>query len=285
MRKFENGSLVTVIITSYNSAKFIHGAINSVLGQKYQNWELLVIDDGSTDDTVSITKSLLNKNSRAKVIAQNHNSGLPSVVRNLGINEARGKYIAFLDADDAWRNRKLTRQLQIIESQGPAVGVHSQMLSVKESGTWMVRSLQPPNQKHTSYETLLTANMISLSSAMVCTEAIRHVGGFSELSGLRGFEDYELWLRLSQIGSIIYCPEIHGRYLVRQGSLSDGQSKQMVHKFLSEELNYPIEVPLDSLFRHSQIARVLSRVIRTAPPNFYDEICYQIGLPPRSIKL
>lgn len=103
-----DGPLVSIVMPAHNAADFIDDAIHSVLGQSYGNWELIVVDDHSTDKTVEVVKQF--KDKRVQVIALKRNGGAAKA-RNRGIREARGEYLAFLDADDLWQPDKLERQL------------------------------------------------------------------------------------------------------------------------------------------------------------------------------
>ena len=117
-----NEPLVSVVMPAFNSAHWIADAIRSIQSQTYTNWELLVVNDGSTDNTVEKIESL-SGDERIRIFSQN-NSG-PAVARNLGIEEAKGEFLAFLDADDMWFKDKLTLQLKHLLSH-PGLGlVHS----------------------------------------------------------------------------------------------------------------------------------------------------------------
>ena len=97
-------------MASYNAEKYIEEAIDSVLSQTYSNWELFVIDDSSNDNPVKIIKKYSDKDSRIKLIASEINQG-PGPTRNLGLNQAKGRFIAFLDSDDIWISKKLETQI------------------------------------------------------------------------------------------------------------------------------------------------------------------------------
>lgn len=108
--------LVSIIMPSYNSAKYISEAIESVIAQTYTNWELLITDDCSTDNSRDIIKQYAETDSRVKLFCLNENSGA-GVARNNSIKEAKGKYIAFLDSDDRWMPEKLKRQISLMEEK------------------------------------------------------------------------------------------------------------------------------------------------------------------------
>ena len=105
------GPLITVIITSFNSEKYIKRSVNSVINQSYKNIELIVVDDCSKDKTIEILNQLKKKHF-FKIIKLNQNSGSPGKPRNIGIKNSRGKIISFLDADDYWNENKLSVQFQ-----------------------------------------------------------------------------------------------------------------------------------------------------------------------------
>lgn len=109
--------LVSIITPTYNSARFIAETIESVLAQTYQNWEMIIADDCSTDDTVDIVSRYAAKDGRIRLCRLDTNSGA-GVARNRSIAEARGRYIAFLDSDDLWLPRKLERQLAFMRENG-----------------------------------------------------------------------------------------------------------------------------------------------------------------------
>ena len=105
--------LVSVITPAFNSGRFVSETINSVLSQTYQNWELIIVDDGSTDETVKIVKSFQEKDNRIKLFENESNKG-SAFSRNLALRNAKGKWIAFLDSDDVWHPEKLEKQIKFM---------------------------------------------------------------------------------------------------------------------------------------------------------------------------
>ena len=103
-------ALVSIITPSYNSAKFIAETIQSVQNQTYPNWEMIIVDDGSSDETESVVLNIIQKDNRIQFHKLSQNSG-PGVARNFAIQQAKGNYIAFLDSDDLWKPEKLNKQL------------------------------------------------------------------------------------------------------------------------------------------------------------------------------
>ena len=123
--------MVSVIIPSYNAENYLLETINSVISQTYTDWEIIVIDDGSTDNTSRLIKPLCEKNSRISYFYQN-NSGV-SIARNNGISHAKGKYIALLDADDVWEKDNLMLKINILETHKDVYWVYSNMFDADEN--------------------------------------------------------------------------------------------------------------------------------------------------------
>ena len=113
MNKKKN-PLISIIIPTFNSANYLKHTINSVINQSYKNWELLIIDDCSTDRTFELLELFKKKNKKIRIFKQSKNKG-PAFCRNFGINNSYGKYLAFLDSDDLWKKKKLSNQLKQIQ--------------------------------------------------------------------------------------------------------------------------------------------------------------------------
>jgi len=107
--------LVSIITPTYNSEKYISEAIQSVQKQTYRNWEMIIVDDCSSDNTIAIVEQFMEDDHRIHLLKLNKNSG-PGVARNTAITEAKGKYIAFLDSDDLWKPEKLSKQIEFMKA-------------------------------------------------------------------------------------------------------------------------------------------------------------------------
>jgi len=182
---------VSVIIPTYNRELLITRAIRSVLNQTYRDFELIVVDDGSIDNTVGIVNGF--NDPRIKYIRHDKNRGV-AAARNTGIKAARGSYIAFQDSDDEWLPTKLEKQLQAFTAAPPKVGV-------VYSGVWRVENNKKTYFIHYAkrgnlYYSLFKLGFIYLQSAMVKKECFFKVGIFDE--EIPGAEDWELWLRISK---------------------------------------------------------------------------------------
>jgi glycosyltransferase involved in cell wall biosynthesis len=188
-----NSPAVSVIIPAYNYARFLPRAIKSVITQTLRDFEVIVVDDGSTDDTAAVARGYLS-DPRVRYIYQ-ENRGL-SAARNTGISLAKGKYIAFLDADDLWLPEKLEKQLRIFEREAGSVAlVYCFIEYIDEQGTVLESAKELPVENPTLGD-LLYANWVlgSGSSVLIKKEAFDRVGLFDE--ELRSLEDMNMWLRI-----------------------------------------------------------------------------------------
>jgi len=191
---------VSVIIPCYNGAQFIREAIESVLSQTYQHLELIVVDDGSTDNSLGVIKQYLS-DSRVKVLTHEQNEGIPAA-RNTGIRSSKGQYIAFLDQDDLWKPKKIEAQVKLFNSlNDPELGIiFTNLMYIdckgKAIGTW-----KENNSLNLIYERdkieiiveLFRGNIIPTVTAMIRKECFDKVGLLNE--NLHGADDYEFWLR------------------------------------------------------------------------------------------
>jgi glycosyltransferase involved in cell wall biosynthesis len=211
--------LVTVVMPSFNHAKYIATAVESVLSQTYFNLELIVIDNYSSDDTELVLSRY--KDPRLSLIKVN-NGGSIAVSRNLGIQNAKGEWVAFLDSDDWWDNNKLLECSDYFE-EGNDLIYHdlqaiSNNLSTNDSRALRSRTLRRPVFK----DLLLKGNTISTSSAVVRTSIIRDVNGMDESLEMVGIEDFNTWLRISRVSDgFKHIPKSLGFYRVHEENLSN----------------------------------------------------------------
>jgi glycosyltransferase involved in cell wall biosynthesis len=184
--------LVSVVIPTFNSAAYLVQAIESVLAQTYQGFEIIVVDDASTDNTESAIQHFGNR-----VCCIRQENGGPSVARNRAILRARGELIAFLDADDLWRPTKLARQVEYMDHHPEAVLVYTDFTRGPQPGTNNQSRLQAFKQRNPAdaFHGLLEENFIATPTVMVRKIALAKSGLFDP--ALRGSEDLDLWLRLA----------------------------------------------------------------------------------------
>ncbi len=194
-----NNHLVSVIMPAYNAAAFIGESIHSVIEQTYQHWELIIIDDGSTDATAETIKGIAEKDDRIKYIYQEN--GRQGKARNNGIRNSRGEYIAFLDADDLWVPHKLAIQVELINKELVDL-VFSDAQSFQENKNHSVSmGVQPGRfQGHRDFDYFLETNRIPILTVLTKRTLIEEVNGFSERRELQNAEDLHLWLKLLLAG-------------------------------------------------------------------------------------
>jgi glycosyltransferase involved in cell wall biosynthesis len=205
---------ISVVIPTYNRVTFLKDAIDSVLAQTFLDFELIVVDDGSTDDTPKLLSSYNNK---VRVITQT-NQG-PSAARNRGIETAKGEWIAFLDSDDVWKPDKLKKQVQFI-TDNPDTKI------CQTEEVWIRNGKRVnPKKKHEMhsgwiYEKCLPLCIVSPSSVMIHQDVFEKAGLFDET--MLACEDYDLWLRVTPHYPVFLVRE---QLIVKQGGHDDQQSR------------------------------------------------------------
>ncbi|MCD8503278.1 MAG: glycosyltransferase [Bacillaceae bacterium] len=214
----ENQSLVSIITPAFNSARFIAEAIESVIAQTYSNWEMIIVDDCSTDQTVETVKKYVEKDSRIKLVQLANNSG-PAVARNTAMKQAKGQYLAFLDSDDQWLPEKLGKQLTFMQDNDIAFSF-TKYMSIDEVGEEVGSVEEIPEQ--TSYHQLLKGNMIGCLTVMLDVTKV----GSIEMVNIRTRQDYVLWLQLAKRGFVPYgLQEVLAKYRVVENSVSSNKVK------------------------------------------------------------
>lgn len=188
-----SGSLVTVIMPAYNAGRFVADAVESVIAQTFLDWEMLIVDDGSTDRTAEIIAEYERRDRRIRVVTLEPNRGLANA-RNEGLDRARGDFIAFIDSDDVWLPEKITRQVAAMEQHRADISYtgYERRREGRQRGTLMV----VPEQ--VSYRSMLGRNKIAASTAMVR----RSTCGWARFPQVRGTEDHRYWLALLRDGSL-----------------------------------------------------------------------------------
>lgn len=211
-----NSALVSIIMPAYNASKYIGSAVNSAVAQTYRNWELIIVDDASADNTVPIVQQLVSQDPRITLLRQPHNQGVAKA-RNLALSAARGKYIAFLDSDDLWMEDKLEKQIGFMEEEKVLICC-SNYLRIDETGK-VTGSVQPPAKF--TYKTLLKSNFIGNLTGIYNAEVL----GKQYFSAFK-HEDYVAWLALiKKAGSARSLAQTLGSYRVYSNSTSANKIK------------------------------------------------------------
>lgn len=210
---------VSVLLPTYNGGQFIVRAIKSVLAQTFQDFELLVIDDGSTDDTATQVEGVAARDSRVRFIRNERNLGLQKTL-NAGLQQARGEYIARIDDDDTWADQgKLAAQVAFLDANQKTVLVGTGVVVVSESGEELLRFLNPETDEQIRHQ-LLSRNCFSHSSVVFRTAAVRSLGGYGENVDVLHIEDYDLWLRLGGVGQLTNLPRYDINFTSRKAAVS-----------------------------------------------------------------
>ena len=181
--------MVSIVMPTYNAVKYIQGAVESVLRQTYTDWELLIVDDGSTDGTEQMIQNLIKMDERVKLVKNRENIGVAET-RNRGVELAKGEWIAFLDSDDIWHPNKLQEQLELYQRNGmPFIFTGSGFMD--ENGKLLNYELSVP--QIIGYRELLKQNVISCSSVLIKKElAKKYPMEHSE----KMHEDFAVWLSI-----------------------------------------------------------------------------------------
>ena len=208
--------MVSIITPSYNSAMFIKESIDSVIAQTYKHWEMIIVDDCSFDSSNEIIEEYIKKDNRIKLIVLDKNSG-PAVSRNSAIRESKGRYIAFLDADDYWHKEKLEKQLAFMKDNDITLSFTGYE-RVEESSSKFIDTQFVPTK--VDYKTLLKQNIMGCLTVMYDTEKLGKV----YMPDILRRQDYALWLKiLKQIPYAYGLNESLAYYRVRTASISSNK--------------------------------------------------------------
>ena len=209
--------LVSIITPSYSSEKFISATIESVLNQTYKNWEMIIVDDCSPDNSNEIIESYMKKDSRIKLIKLEKNSG-PAVARNRAIEEAKGRYIAFLDADDLWISDKLEKQIDFMQ-KNDLIFTYSAYKLIDENDNYLGEFIPP---EIVSYYSILKTNPIGCLTAIYDTQKLGKIC----MPNVLKRQDYGLWLKiLKKIKQTKGILEPLAIYRLRKNSVSSNKFK------------------------------------------------------------
>ena len=243
---------ISVVIPTYNHAQFLEQALNSVRAQTYADWEAIVVNNYSEDNTVEVVKSFAD--SRIQVVNL-HNHGVIATSRNEGIRRAAGRYIAFLDSDDVWYPDKLVRCVAALET-GCDLVCHGEMWS--QDGVPPRRIVYGPAWRAQYSRMLYRGNCISTSATVIRKALLDRLGGFSEDPAMVTAEDYDLWLRIARnTNRLCFIPEVLGEYRIHGANASKVIQRNMEAELAVIERHFALEPSAD-------LWRQLKRRIRRA---------------------
>lgn len=216
-----NNPLVSIIIPTYNSAKFLPETIESVLSQSYRNWEMLIVDDGSTDNTLSIARNFSFQDKRMRIFPLGFNYGGPAVPRNYGMKRAQGDYIAFLDSDDLWLPEKLQKQICFLESNRDIFWLYSKFIIKSDDNQGIVASTKSKSG-YIFNDLLLHFNIIPILTVVMRNRKENNTYFFDEDKRLVAVEDYGMWLLLAKDEKISFIDEPLAIYRAHSRGISAG---------------------------------------------------------------
>jgi glycosyltransferase involved in cell wall biosynthesis len=252
--------LVSIILPTFNRLQYLKPAVDSVISQTLEDWELIVADDGSGAETRSYL-SALQCMPRVKVVWLEH-QGNPGVARNRALREARAPYVAFLDSDDLWMPPKLELQLAAMHARKDRSWSYTEFIRIDPSGASIDFQRNPDRVLHEGrivQPLLRLASGIAMPTVMVERELLNRAGGFDERLALH--EDYELWLRLALLSDVsvirqpLACVRRHDEHF----SCSGVRSYEARCRVL-EKLRDVLSDPRDSAVLESESARSMARL-------------------------
>ena len=225
MIKTKYNPIVSVIIPTYNRAHLVGRAIKSVLNQTYQDFELIIVDDGSTDNTDKIIKEFQEHDKRIKYIRHEKNKG-GSAARNSGIKISRGEYIAFLDSDDEWLPRKMEKQEIKFQNALDNVGViYSGFSCISESSGKIIAKITPTLRGNV-YTNLLEGCILGSPTPLIKKICFRKAGFFDET--LPSCQDWDMWIRLSKYYTFDFVPDILAKHHIHGSQISVNLNAKIV---------------------------------------------------------
>ena len=210
--------LVSIIMPSYNTGKFIQETINSVKNQTYNNWELIIVDDGSTDNTDEVVRAI--KDDRIKYIKNKVNKGA-AISRNIALREAKGKWIAFLDSDDLWKEDKLEKQIKFMEDNNYYFS-YTNYIEIDENSKFNGKKITGP--KKITRIGMFNYCWPGCLTVMYDSKRI----GLIQIEDIKKNNDYAMWLKVCKKVDCYLLNEDLAMYRKRTGSISNHSYKTLI---------------------------------------------------------
>jgi GT2 family glycosyltransferase len=242
----------SVLMLTYNRPQFIGNAIESILDQQFQEWELLVVHDGPNEEIHAIMREWQKRDPRILYFHRT-DPGNIAEASNFGLTHARGEYIAVLDDDDDWADPgKLAKQIDFLDSHRDHCCCGGGVIVIDPAGREQMRYLKPEHDDEIKRHALM-ANPLAHSTTMYRREEAIRAGGYDET--LAGFQDWDLWLKMGKRGKLYNFPEYFLHYRVWQGSGSFHQSKgntesalRITRRYRHDYSGFPIAYPMALLY-------------------------------------
>jgi len=247
--------LVSIIMPSYNTGKYIKETIESVVNQTYTNWELIIVDDCSTDNTDEIIK-VFNNDKRIKYLKNEKNSGA-AVSRNIALREAKGKYIAFLDSDDLWKKEKLDKQIKFMKENNYDFTYTDYRIKLNDN--WLPYINTGPNV--ITKRKLYNYCYFSTITVMYNVEKI----GLIQIADIKKNNDYAMWFQAIEKAKCYRLPECLSYYIKHDNSISSGNKLKLIkfhyimfRKALKKGKIISLLLTINNLF-HGVIKKIIYR--------------------------
>lgn len=279
--------LVSVIIPCYNHAHYLPHAVRSVLSQTFTDWEAIIVDDGSTDNTREVATQFTDP--RIRYIYQ-ENRGL-SAARNTGIQAAQGAYLVFLDADDEWESRFLQVCVAALDAEKSAAAVVTLTRFIDENGAMLPKVGGQVVSREGFHARLLEGGFFPVHAVLVRAGAVRQAGLFDE--SLTSVEDWDLWLRITRHGGLfLSIPEPLARYRISTGSMSTNAGRMHANRMAvltkhfgppdGDPLSWPVEKRRGYAFANRSAA--LGFIAQQEPDQGWHYLAQAIQTEPRLLK-
>jgi len=265
--------LFSVVIPAFNVAACIKETLDSVRVQTFKDYEIIVVNDGSVDDTLEVLQDYFKNYPELSCQIVDQENKKVAAARNNGIRVARGELVAFLDADDKWHKDKLLKVVQYLEkNQDVDLVCHNEYLI--KNGIKIQELVCGP---YVAYKDLLfKKNCLSTSATVVKRSKLFKTGLFSENLDFDSVEDYELWLRLSQICKIKYLSEALGEYHVHGEGISSNIEKHSANSLNVVECHFK-QWPRKSIYYKYLLAKRKAKIMRGAGKNFLLQKRYRLA--------
>lgn len=234
--------LVSIILTCHNSERFLRKTLDSVYQQTYKNWELIAVDDGSTDSTPLILKEAVDKDQRIRVIRRETCGGRPAISKNAGLNQAKGDFISFLDHDDIFLSQKIEASLKALLENTDCIAAFHDLTYIDASGESSRRYLENFKEEASPYIQSRTGNIYICSEkfyifqslkyaalhTITCLIAAKRIPPGESINFNTEYaicDDTDLWIRLGIMGRMVYIDEVHAQYRIHGSNITSNTLK------------------------------------------------------------
>lgn len=217
-----NNDLVSIITPSFNTANYVIEAINSVVAQTYPYWEMIIVDDCSSDNSVEIVRAYIQKNKeyRIRLFVNSSNSGA-AISRNIALKEAKGRWIAFLDSDDIWLPNKLENQIKFMEKNQYFFS-YTEYEQIEDNSD--ISNARVSGPRHITRLGMRAYCWPGCLTVMYDKEKV----GLLQIKDIKKNNDYAMWLKIIDITDCFLFPRVEGKYRKRQGSISNHSSLKLL---------------------------------------------------------